>query len=146
MGERRLEHGPEVARRRDVGDRVVDEDGVERPAEANRAHVALDVLALGVEAAADGEHLRRPVDEREPEGALEVRRVVPAAAAELEDVLDRPGAGVDQEAAVLLRLRCVVLGGGQQRPPFGELSIELGTVVHPGHPRTRPAGPLACRP
>jgi hypothetical protein len=48
----------EVVLRRQVRDRVVDEDDVERPAEAQRAHVALDVLALGIERPREREHLR----------------------------------------------------------------------------------------
>ena len=45
-----------------VRDRVVHEHRVERPPQPHRTHVALEVLALGVEPAAHVEHLRRAVD------------------------------------------------------------------------------------
>jgi hypothetical protein len=56
--ERRREHPAEIVLGGHVRDRVVNEHGVERPAEPDRAHVALDVLALGVQPAAHVEHLR----------------------------------------------------------------------------------------
>jgi len=43
---------------RHVRNGVVDEDRVERPPQPQRAHVAEDVLAVGVERPAQGEHLR----------------------------------------------------------------------------------------
>ena len=60
----------EVALGRHVRDRVVDEDGVERPAEPERPHVSEHVLALGVELPAQREHLRREVGERAGEVSL----------------------------------------------------------------------------
>ena len=47
--------GAQVLRRRQVVDGVVDEHGVEGPAEPDAPHVALDVLEIRVEAAADVE-------------------------------------------------------------------------------------------
>jgi len=52
-----LDGGAQVLERRHVVDRVVDEDAVERPVEADRPHVALDVPAHGVELPA---HLQHP--------------------------------------------------------------------------------------
>ena len=57
-------------------------------AEPERPHVAFEVLALGVERAAEREHLGRDVGQRAVEARLQVRRVVPAARSELEQ---RPG-------------------------------------------------------
>ena len=75
---RGLDRRAEVVLRRQVRDRVVDEDDVERAAEPERAHVALEVLALGVERPAQREHLGRDVGERArrsaPSGATRCSR------------------------------------------------------------------------
>jgi len=47
----------EVVFRRHIDDRIVDEDGVELAAKADDPHVALEVLALRVQAAAHLQHL-----------------------------------------------------------------------------------------
>jgi hypothetical protein len=60
-----------------VGDRVVDEHGVEAPAEPDRPHVPLDVLALGVELPADLEHAVRQVDQGELKWALRWEALLP---------------------------------------------------------------------
>ena len=122
--ERRREHRPEVLLGRHVRDRVVHEHRVERPPQPHRTHVALDVLALGVEPPAHRQHLRRAIDEREPEVGLQVRRVVPAARTELQDLARlaarsprRAAGGSPRPPRVLLRRR-------EQRPPLGELAVE----------------------
>ena len=83
-----LDRRTEILLRREVRDGVVDEDDVELSAEPQRPHVAFEVLALGVERAAEREHLGRDVGQRAVEARLQVRRVVPAARSELEQ---RPG-------------------------------------------------------
>ena len=98
----------------------MDEDGVERPVEADRSHVALDVLELRVQPAAELEHLGRAVDEREREVSLEVRGVVASPTPELEHGLDGPGM-LDQQAPVELGLLLVVDGRGEQVEPRREL-------------------------
>jgi hypothetical protein len=133
MRQRRLEHGREILGRRDVRDRVVHEHRVERPTEPDGAHVALDVLTFGIEPTAHRQHRRRSVDERQSERALEVRGVVAAAASQLEDVPHARVARPDQDPSVLLGLGGVVLGGRQQRPPVGELSVEPGEIGHRVH-------------
>jgi len=72
-----------------VHHRLVDEDRVEGTAEADSAHVTGDVLALGVERAADVVHPVCGLDEGHGEGVLHVRGVVAVAAAELEHLADR---------------------------------------------------------
>jgi hypothetical protein len=62
----------------------MDEDDVERPAEAQRAHVPLEVLALGIERSREREHVWRHVAQRALEARLQMRRVVAAARAQLE--------------------------------------------------------------
>ena len=92
-----------------VGDRVVDEDDVECPSEPHRAHVAEYVLAAGIEALAQRQHLRRDVGQRAGVVLAEVRGVVPATGTELEQRL-RPGTRLLDERSVPSRLLDVVLG------------------------------------
>ena len=77
----------------------MDEDGVERAPEPHRAHVALHVLALGVQRAGDVEHLVGEIDERQREARLEVHGVVAAAAAELEHLAHSDRAAASSAAA-----------------------------------------------
>ena len=121
----RLDGSPEVGLRRHVYDGVVHEDAVELPPEADATHVALDVLALRVEVPAHPEHVGRAVDERQVEARLEVGGVVAAAAPELEQRLCRPLTVLQQGALVEGRLLGVLGRGRQQRPPVGQLAIEL---------------------
>jgi hypothetical protein len=102
----------------------VDEHRVEGPTEPDRPHVALDVLALRVQAPADLEHAGRAVDEREVEPCLQVRGVVPAAGAELEHLLDRDLRAVLDEGTVLRGLVRVLLWSRQERPPLGEVAVQ----------------------
>ena len=108
---------------REVHDGVVHEDGVERAPEPERPHVAEDVLAAGVERAAQREHLRREVGERAREALPQVRGVVAAARAELEQ---RHGLGqlLEDRVPVARRLDRVVRrapsGGGTR----GEVAVE----------------------
>ena len=146
------DRGGEVVLGRHVVDRVVHHDRVERAAEPHRAHVAHDVLALGVERPRDLEHLLRQVDEREREALLEVPGVVPAPAAELEQVV-RVGR---QERPQELGLLGVVLRRRDQRPPRREVGVEAvaragihgcdamraAPVVDRGFQRTEATAPL----
>src|ERR687891_732772 len=68
----RAHHRAKVVARRHVVDRVVDEDGIEREPQPERAHVALDVLALRVDRSAHRQHLRRHIRQRHLEAALQV--------------------------------------------------------------------------
>lgn len=76
--------------------RVVQEHGVEAPAEAHGAHVALLVLAAGVAPPRQVEHRFREVHQRQVEPGGEMRRVVPAAAAQLEDLAHRDRRGFEE--------------------------------------------------
>ena len=141
--ERRREHRPQVVLGRHVRDRVVHEHRVERPPQPHRTHVALDVLALGVEPSAHRQHLRRAVDEREPEVGLQVRGVVAAARTELQDLARLAPGALDEQPAVVLGLLGVLLGRREQRPPLGELAVEPRRLVHGDEPSravTRRAG------
>jgi hypothetical protein len=124
--ERRSEHPAEIVLGGHVRDRVVHEHRVERPPQPNRTHVALEVLALGVEPAAHVEHLRRAVDKRELERRLHVGRVVAAARTELDDRPRLTVRRLEDQARVLGRLFGVVVRCREQRPPVGELPIEPG--------------------
>ena len=148
MDERRAHGGQEVLLRRDVRDGVVDEHRVEPSPQPKRSHVAFDVLALGVERAADREHLRRSVGERQLEAALHVRRVVAAAASQFQHGPHRASALFDQRALVERRLFGVLLGSGQQVEPAGQLAVEQGfdvRLVH-GAPQYRPPSRPASQP
>ena len=112
-----------VVLRRDVGNRVVHEHGIEGAPEPQRPHVALDVLAFGVQRLAQREHLRREIGQRARELRLEVRRVVAAARAQLEE---RPGLGqlVLDQAAVARGLAGVVCGRSQEVEPRCEVAVD----------------------
>ena len=112
VGERGLHAGAQVVLGRQVHHRVVDEHGVERPSEPERPHVAEDVLAVGVQLAREGQHLRRDVGQGAREVLLEVRRVVAAARAELEQRACVRHL-LEDERAIPLRLDRVVRRRGQ---------------------------------
>ena len=79
----------------------MDEDPVELAPQPEGPHVALDVLALGVELTAHGEHAWGRVDEGQAaELGFEVRGVVAAAAHELEQGARGLGAGGEQGLGV----------------------------------------------
>ena len=141
--ERRLHARPEIVLGRQVHDRVVHEDGVERPSEAERPHVAEHVLAAGVQLPAQREHLRREVGQRAREVGAQVRRVVAAARAELEQ---RPGVGdlLEDRGAVALCLGRVVLRCGEEVEPRGEVAVDPHRAKYP-RGRSRPAA-LGCPP
>jgi len=118
---------------RHVRDGVVDEDRVERPSQPHGTHVAEDVLAVRVDRATQSEHLRRDVRERAREVPLEVRGVVASTRSELEEGAGT-GGGADDQAAIPLGLRRIVLGRGQQVEPGREVSVE----AHGGIIRRQP--------
>jgi len=82
--ERRPDHLPQVVLARDVVDRIVDQDRVERPAQPDRPHVALNVLTLGVDPARDCQHLRGAVDQGQGQPLLEMQSGMAAAAAQIQ--------------------------------------------------------------
>jgi hypothetical protein len=92
MRERGLRCSKELLFRGHVQDRVVDEHHVEGSTEAQRSHVSDVVLALRIELAAEAQHLFGRVRQRAAKAALEVKRVVARAGAQLEQRL-RPKRG-----------------------------------------------------
>jgi hypothetical protein len=135
VGGQGLERRREIVLPRDVRHGVVDEHRIEAAAEPRLAHVALHVLALGVEAAGDLEHLVRAVEERELEIALEVRGVVAPTAAELEQRARLRGRLLPDEAEDERGLRGVVGRVGQQVEPGCELSVQEHGSSHGGRRR-----------
>jgi hypothetical protein len=123
--ERGLDHLPEIGLGRHVRDGIVHEHAVELATQPYRPHVALDVLALRVEGPAHGQHARHAVDERHREVRPQVRRVVAAAAAELEQRPRRRLAGIVQLTAVERGLFGVLGRRREERPPGGQLVVEL---------------------
>jgi hypothetical protein len=101
---------------RHVAHGVVDEDRVELSSEPHVPHVAVDVLAFRVQCAADGPHPLRWFHEHHLEAGLEMRGVVAAAAAELEDRARRPAGGgrerIRKECGFLL-----IIGWRRQKGP-----------------------------
>jgi hypothetical protein len=130
-----LDRPPQIVDRRHVADGVVNEDAVEQARQADRAHVAFDVLALRVERAAHLQHAGRPIDQHHREPRFQVRGVVAAAAAQLEQRARRAVARRDQLLLVEARFLDVVGRIRQQRPPRRELVIEprLGAVARSAH-------------
>ncbi len=113
----------QVVLAREVHHGVVHEDDVERAPEPERPHVTEHVLASGVERPAQREHLRREVGERAREALPQVRGVVAATRAELEE---RHGLGklLEERVPVASRLDLVVGGRRQQVEPVGEVAVE----------------------
>ena len=128
--ESRADAVAEVALGRHVRDRVVDEDGVERPPEAQRAHVAEHVLALGIQLPAQRQHLRGEVGQRAREASLQVRGVVAAARAQLEQRL-RLRQGLEDQPLVTGCLDRVVLGGGEQMEPGRKVAVQAHATIIP---------------
>ena len=138
------ERCPQVRLARHVADGVVDQHRVEGAPQAQRAHVADQVLALGIDRRADGQHRRRDVGQGELQPALEVRRHVPAAGTELQGGLQRPDdvfAHHAQGEGGLVR----VLGGWRQEMEPGRqlVAVEIRRVPI-AHGCTVPASRLAC--
>ena len=130
VGVSRLDGLLQIALGRQVHDRVVDEDRIELPVQPHRAHVAVQVLAFRVERPADRKHVRREVDQGHAEVCLEVRHVVPTAAAKLQQRHGWFLAGIKENLAVFLRLLDVVVGRGEEGPPRGQVGVETGKVGH----------------
>ena len=105
----------------------MDEHDVEGAAEPERSHVSLEVLALGIERAAQREHVGREVGERADESRLQVRRVVAAARAELEERLGRAVHRLVDDPGHERRLVPVVGRVRQEVEP----RREVGVHVHP---------------
>ena len=115
------EGGGEIEWRTEVVDGVVDEYGIERAAEPYLPRVALHVMALGIEPAAHGQHLRRAVDESQRVVLLEVGGAIASSRAELEDV-DRAAHLVEQAPAES-GLLGVLVGRRHERPPLREFRV-----------------------
>ena len=112
----------------------MDQDRVERPAQAKRPHVADEVLGSRDERTADLEHRRRQVGQRERDRVGQVRHQVAAARAELEQRLERAGDVVAEEVEAVRGLVGVLLGRRQQREPRGEVAVQVAVrdPLHPG--------------
>ena len=114
-----------------VTHRVVDEDRVEQPAQAQRAHVALDVLAVRVDAPALLEHAVRQVGQRDVLNlSLVVPGVIAAAGAKLEQRARRRVARLDDRLEVERRLLAVLLGRRKQVEPVGEVGVGPRQLIH----------------
>jgi hypothetical protein len=108
----------QVSLRGHVAHRVVDEDRIEDAVQPQLAHVALDVLALRIQARAHGEHGRGDVAERDlghPD--LVVRGHVAAATAKLEQVVRRRAERVAHDPHEEGGFLGVLVGRGQQVVP-----------------------------
>ena len=108
---------------RQIHDRVVDEDRIELPAQPHCAHIALQVFTFRVERLADRQHIRREVDQGHAEMRLEVRRVVPATAAQLQQRRRRAFAGIKEDFAVFLCLLDVISRRGEEGPPGSQVGV-----------------------
>jgi hypothetical protein len=62
----------------------MDEDDVELPPEAERAHVALEVFALAIDSLAHGQHGGRTIGQRQFKVSLEVKGQAAAAGAQFQ--------------------------------------------------------------
>ncbi len=113
---------------------VVHEHGVELPPESYRPHVAAAMLALGVQAAAHSEHVGRQVDQRHLEMCLQVARVVPFTAPQLEHISHGRVGGL-QQARGEGRFLAVVLRRRDDWPPHREVVVEPKAVGRRVHPR-----------
>jgi hypothetical protein len=91
--------------------------------EPSASHVYPKVGALGIQGEAHLEHFGRQLDERHLEELLEMGGVVAAAATELQHRLRV--ARRTQERRIERCLFRVGAGWRHQRPPRGELGIEL---------------------
>ncbi len=77
----------------DIHDGVMNEHRIKLATEPYVAHVSLDVLALGIEFPAQGQHSLRPIDQGHFEMGFEVRSVVTAAAPQFQQGLRSGCAG-----------------------------------------------------
>ena len=126
MQERRLRDRAQVRLGRDVAHRVVHEHRVEGPAQPQGAHVAEEMLALGVLRAAERAHLRGQVGQRALEPALHEERVVPRPRAELEEGAGGGRRRAQERRLVAGRLLLVVGDGVEERiPARGQRSVDL---------------------
>src|SRR6185436_5628129 len=89
--------------------------------EPDGAHVALDMLAFGIQCAAERQHAGGRLDEHHLEARLQVRRVVAATAAQLQDRTRRMCARGRKSLRVKAGLLLVLGRRGEQRPPRRQL-------------------------
>src|SRR5215469_3813008 len=114
--------------------RIVNQNRVEEPAEADRIHIALDVLAVGIELAGYGEHLRRDVHQRQLESVLQMRRDVTAAAAKIQHATNRNG-GRPEHLRDALSILLVLARRRNERPPRRQLVVQAILPAHAVHHR-----------
>lgn len=114
-----------------VHDRIVDEDGVEHAPQAHRAHIALEVLAIGIDRAARRQHPFGHIDQRHREVGLHVECVVAAAAAELDERLRRRCDRTVKDIAEAGGFVRIVFLGREDRPPMCKLAVQFRS----GHDR-----------
>ena len=74
---------PKVGFGRHVADRIVNEDRIERPSEPQGPHVTDEMFSIGVDGAAQLEHLGRQIGQSEAQVSAEVRGGVAAARSKL---------------------------------------------------------------
>src|SRR5438034_1402511 len=122
---RGLHHSAQLAFGGHVADGVVDVHRVEGPAQAQRANVTPDVPALAVELATHLEHLRRHVHQRHLEMGLEVEGAVASARAKLQDGSRRRLGWFAENLGDMGSPQAVLLGIRENRPPSGQLAVEL---------------------
>lgn len=121
----RRDRAGEIHLGKHVHDRVVDQHRVEVAPQSQRAHVALDVLGLGVQRPALRQHVLRDVGERHTPALLQVAGVVTAAATEFQHGFDRPLRQRLQSLDVARSFFGVVGRRRHQVPPPGQLRVEL---------------------
>jgi len=100
-----------------VHDGVVNENRIEKPPEPQVSHVAGKMLALGIERAAEVEHSFRQIYQCRLKMRFEVRRVVAASGAKLEQRARWRRTRLDQELASEFRLFGIVRRGREQVKP-----------------------------
>src|SRR5271163_1869231 len=83
------------------------------------------MLTFGIQRAADGEYLRREINQRHLEFRFEIKRVVAAARSEFEHCARCRLARVVQHARKERRLLRVIRGRGKERPPLREFVVQL---------------------
>jgi hypothetical protein len=104
----------------------VDKHHIERALQPDGAHIARLVFAVGVQVAAEGQHMRGQIDQGDGgEGGFHVQRVVAAAAAQLQQGRRRVsglfGQQMQEEGGLFSGFSRV----RDQRPPYGQFGVEF---------------------
>ena len=122
--ERRRRDGGEIGARRHVGDRVVHEHRVELAREAQRPHVARQVLAIRVERLRQRQHPGREVGQRAAKVALHEAGVAAGAGAQLQQRSAARRARAFQRGDVRGRLVRVIGDRIEQAVPRCQLPVQ----------------------